>query len=124
MDTQLGCTLSDGNEGYGASTCQPQYDHYLAIKPDTAMEMRILQLPQFYTLFFVVSLPGQHIDTLFGLKNQGILQVAFQYPFRTLDRPTADCSCNWRNIALLQHVVFKAFMPCDYFLHVSRTKCI
>jgi hypothetical protein len=46
MDAQLGCNLSNGNDGYGASTCQPQYDRYLAIKPDAAMEMKILQLPQ------------------------------------------------------------------------------
>jgi len=24
-------------------------------------------------------------------------------------------------MALLQHIVFKAFVPCDYFLHISRT---
>ena len=45
---------------------------------------------------------------LFGLENQGLLQAVFRYPFRTLDRLTADYSCNWRNMAPLQHLVFKA----------------
>jgi uncharacterized protein YjbI with pentapeptide repeats len=57
---------------------------------------------------------------LFGLENQGILQAVFRYPFRTLDRPTTDCSCNWCNMAMLQHIVSMALVPCDHFLHVSR----
>src|SRR4029453_11072326 len=48
-----------------------------------------------------VSLLGRHINTLVGLENQRILQTVFQYPFRTLDRSTADCGCNWCNTALL-----------------------
>jgi hypothetical protein len=65
-----------------------------------------------------VSLLGQHTDMLFGLENQGILQAVFRYPFRTLDWPTTDCSCNWCNMALPQHIVSMALVPCDHFLHV------
>ena len=46
------------------------------------------------------------------------MRVVFQHPFRTLDRPTTDCSRNWYNRALMQHIVFKSLAPCDYFLHV------